>query len=403
MRAEWRLVLALAGVDDTQPRHASDRLASLAARVQHWPAVIGVAHNEGALPLLAQLAASGAIPGMPPSEAARLQRMAPLAQFRAGILQSRLTTLVEAFAARDIKVVLLKGAALASTVYPRFADRAMGDLDLLVSQERSTEAFELARSLGWQLAAEDVSDIALDDHQHLRPLHDGMGLEVGLDLHVHLQRPTAPIRIDTDRFRREASRWGRTAAAVPSCEDLLLHACIHFVWSHCIGAGAWKAFRDVFQLLRHPAFDVQRFERLVQESRATSCAFWTLHLAHELGCVEAAGPLSTRFSAGTNRMLIGVVTRHFTTSLMDRRASELPLRMQRWLWEVAVQPERNQHGTTRPWDRDLHFARITTVDGPASSDLAGSDGRRNTDTDAPSATQRAAIMFHYLRSLLQTD
>ncbi len=393
LRAEARFVFALAGVDDTRPVHAAQQLAPLAERVRHWPAVIAIAHNEGALPLLARFAAAGGVPAMPPSESARLQRMAPLAQFRSGVLESRLKTLVDTLGTQRVPAVLLKGAALATTVYPRFVDRAMGDLDVLVPADRGAEAFAIARELGWQPAAQAIGDHAFGDHQHLRPLKDGTGLGVGLDLHTHVVRPSAPTPIDGDRFRRDAAAWGRTAALVPSPEDLLLHACIHFVWSHSAGSGAWKAFRDVRQLLRHSGFDVERFEQLVNESRAGSCAFWTLHLAHELGGVSEAGALCTRFASSTPRALTGMMTRHFTSTLTDR-PDGLPVRLQHRLWELAVQPSRHKHGAARPWDRDEEFVH----DGDA-----GHAAHSSTSTDSSSPTQRAASMYRYVRSLLNTD
>jgi hypothetical protein len=400
-----RFVLQLAGVDESRPPEAEQQLARHAARVHQWPGVIAMAHREGALPLLARLAASGAIPALPATDAALLQRMAPLAQFRAGVLESRLVALSDCFAANGVPMVLLKGAAVATTVYQRFADRAMGDLDVLVPADRGAEAFAIARGLGWQLAAEAIAEDAFGGHQHLRPLKDGAGLGVGLDLHTHVVRPSAPTPIDGDRFRREASPWGRTAAAVPTCEDLLLHACIHFVWSHSAGSGAWKAFRDVRQLLRHAAFDADRFERLVRESRAASCAFWTLHLAHELGGVAEARALRQRFAESTPGVLTDLVTRHFTSTLTDRRAGNLPLRLQHRMWEVAVQPARHRHGAARPWDRDEQFIRQADRESTAEAATSGRDHHPHATpaTDSPSTAQRLTSLFRYVRALLHAD
>jgi hypothetical protein len=60
-----------------------------------------------------------------------------------------LKVISDLFLAKGIESVLLKGACYALTLYPDIGLRPMGDLDLLVSKERFSEAVQIVRALGY--------------------------------------------------------------------------------------------------------------------------------------------------------------------------------------------------------------------------------------------------------------
>src|SRR4029077_5476203 len=89
--------------------------------------------------------------------------------------------------AAGIEVTLLKGAALALTVYSRFSERPMADIDMMVEPTRAAEAHAILRKPGWTVAIASHPEDTWRDHHHLPPLADTAGSCLRLELH------TAPL------------------------------------------------------------------------------------------------------------------------------------------------------------------------------------------------------------------
>jgi hypothetical protein len=66
------------------------------------------------------------------------------------LLLDELGRVLKAFNEAGIEVIVLKGAALAQTVYPDIALRPMGDIDLLVKEESLKEAEKKLTNLGYK-------------------------------------------------------------------------------------------------------------------------------------------------------------------------------------------------------------------------------------------------------------
>ena len=94
-----------------------------------------------------------------------------------------LTRIVAALNAIDIEPVLLKGAArLAECSYPSSALRFLGDLDVLIPPERSSDAVASLQAIGFRGNADDP---ASSSHHHLPMMHD-RETGGGVELHTHL-------------------------------------------------------------------------------------------------------------------------------------------------------------------------------------------------------------------------
>lgn len=147
-----------------------------------------------------------------------------------------------ALVADGIPIILLKGAALATTVYPETGLRLVGDVDVLVPAADRTRACALLARDGWTpmrpigehlLAARHALDLRKPPH----------GL---LDLHWHLLHETCWAGADEGLWRRcrPACIAGVTAAVLDPA-DQLMHACVHGLrWTpvhaaHWIGDAAW--------------------------------------------------------------------------------------------------------------------------------------------------------------------
>ncbi|MBU1660855.1 MAG: nucleotidyltransferase family protein, partial [Chloroflexi bacterium] len=112
-------------------------------------------------------------PGIPKGVAAALMGQYYSTLGQNTMLFRELDRILAAFAEANIPVILLKGAALAQTIYPDPALRPMGDLDLLVEKDDLERAVASAQNLGYW---EDIVE--------LRP---GLSWEMGLGHHIHLQ------------------------------------------------------------------------------------------------------------------------------------------------------------------------------------------------------------------------
>lgn len=362
--AEWAVILRSAG---SPPPGGWDALEEWAGRPLDWPALLEVAHGEGALPRLARLASAGAFPGMQEDLRGQVMMAEQIHAFRAGMVEARLGKLAAAFSSAGVPFLPLKGAALASTLYRGFQDRPMGDLDLLVARDQAREAVHVALASGWNSIEGIPGDVFYGGHQHLPPLRDDREMGIGLDLHMHILPSHAPFDLPVEEIWNSAMSAHELAAGVgdgnpdppsirvPSPAVLLLHACIHFAWSHTLSAGGWKVVRDVTLLLRSPHLDHDHFLSLARSARAVGSADWTLHLVHQVGGVEEAGRLREGLGVTTSGLRRAALTRHFARVMADAVPADLPVRLPRKLWELAIQPDREGHGGARPWDQDDLF------------------------------------------------
>ena len=93
------------------------------------------------------------------------------------VLFQELERILRILAEANIPVIVLKGAALAQTIYPDIALRPMTDLDILVKSEHLDRAVELLRTTGYRWLAVSQND-ALDN-------------ELGHAVHLNSSRNTA--------------------------------------------------------------------------------------------------------------------------------------------------------------------------------------------------------------------
>ncbi len=184
---------------------------------------------------------------------------------------------------QNIRVLLLKGAALATTVYPSFAARPMGDVDILVRPEEATRAWQLLVDSGWRPELSGGEQF-FEGHHHLVGLVDPMGLNLVLEVHRRMLPSTGPFLLDETEVWRDARAvmLGSSEAWVPSDQHQLLHLCVHFAWSHMFIAGIGRTVRDVATLLERGEVDWDGFIALARRTRAASCAYWTLAMSRTL-------------------------------------------------------------------------------------------------------------------------
>jgi hypothetical protein len=353
-----------------------------------WELVNAIAARERALAPLFERLQRVHCRAMPAEEHARLQRLALVSQFQLISLHDRLAKLLTLFAANGIEVLLLKGAGLAYSAYAKPTDRPMGDIDILVRDEVAPRAWQLAVSNGWRRRTDVPKERSYDDHQHLTPLEDSDGLQVGLELHISLFTHQAPFQLPASQMWEGARRVtiGGASAFVPSVEDQLLHAALHFAWSHEMSFGVWRTIRDVERIVALNTVDWRGFVEKSRASRGATCSFWTLRLARDVAGVEVPDEVLAALAPKLPGRILQKLVAHYTEHAFPRPGGAArSVSMARALWSLGVRPRSQGHGPSRPWLDTEEWVR-------------GPEGMRNVR--ASGARRILAQSFGFFRSVM---
>ena len=186
----------------------------------------------------------------------------------------------------QVPVIVLKGAALAETVYERRALRSMSDLDVLVRREDLTRAEGVLWQLGYESRADYFgADEAFREHCHHLVPFEHRASEVAVEVHWNLVTAATGTVIDPDRLweRARPATLAGTDALVLAPEDFLLHLCLHATVSHRLEVKLRDLY-DVALLLRRHGGGIDFAEFL---GRATGhglrrCVYVYLELARQL-------------------------------------------------------------------------------------------------------------------------
>lgn len=235
-----------------------------------------MALQHGVAGLLVDL---GATRWLPPETAAPLieeaRRQAALAMLRGRHLRD----VFDGIRAARLRVLAVKGAHLACTVYRDAAIRECEDTDLLVAREDRPALLALLGRLGYEEGARNVGDDVLGQSTFEKP----GAVASALDIHSRLLAPSLPV----DLFSFEAL-WSRSCSMpafgsevrVPALADALMIAVVHqaahhhdhafLLWTYDVslllgtmGVGEAEAFADravaagIPAQCGHPILDAQ--------------------------------------------------------------------------------------------------------------------------------------------------
>jgi hypothetical protein len=324
-------------------------IRGLLARPLDWAKLTWLSELERATPVLwRRLSALAAMP----EEAQPLHRMAMVSEFRMLHLESRLLSAIDTLAAAEIEPVLLKGAALALTVYGSFVARPMTDVDLLVPRDDVLRARDALLTAGWRAGTDNTPEF-YEGHQHLQPLVDSQGTGTSLELHTSLFFEGHPFALTSDDIRDRAEQVvvrGR-AVLVPSVHDQLLHLCLHFAWSHMMATGAWRAFRDLDALLRTGRVDWKEFTTLARDARGGSSCYWTFRMARTVAGIAVPAWVERALAPPEPEFALRRLEQHFTYDLLPTENISPSLWLTYTMWRAGLRPRWSGHGRVRPWDR----------------------------------------------------
>ena len=351
---EARLVFSLARTQGPS-EDFGDSLRSIA----NWHRLLQLASEENAL--IALRTAVRHERGVPPASVER--QLAVLAldrEFRMRQLQNRLEELLLALNRSRIDVLLLKGSALASTVYGSFIARPMRDIDLLVRPQQAHKARALMLGLGWTVDPELPGDRSYGTHHHLPPLRDASASGLRLEIHRSILPHGHPFRFTENEIWNAArpATVGAGRAFVMHPSHHTVHIAIHFAWSHMLKFGAWNAIRDLDALSGADLLDWNDVVATAERWGASSCCYWTLTLARILSDLVTPDAITRALRPGLLEIVRRSLARHFVNGVARTGLVCPSARLDRALWSLAMQPTREGHGDVRPWlvSLDLLFA-----------------------------------------------
>lgn len=213
-----------------------------------WQQVYRRAVEERVAPLLYTVLGEEAF--VPPAVRQQL-REAYLALARHNLfLFNELQQALAALNNAGIDVLVLKGGALAETVYGNIAVRPLLDFDLLVRRERAVEAIDALNALGYERATiEPHVGIALRHENEVLMYKQGQ-IEVRMELHWSLfDSPHYQDRLPMEWFWESATTGSVAGRQTPvlGAEAQLLHLCGHLMLHHRGDELLW--LHDIAELL----------------------------------------------------------------------------------------------------------------------------------------------------------
>ena len=341
--AEARLVFALATPQAD--------LEELAAAVNNWRFVLQLASRENALIALSDGLRQLKQQVVPANVKRQLAVLCLDRESRMLRTRKRLEQLLVVLNRAKIEVLLLKGSALAATVYGSFRDRPMGDVDMLVRAEQVDKVRALMLSLDWAIDPEVPDDLSYGMHQHLPPLQDLTGGGVRLEIHRSILPARHPFHFDEDEIWKAARpvSVGAGQAFVMHPEHHAVHVAIHFAWLHMMRQGAFNAIRDLQVLVRAGALDWKQVASRATKMGASSCCYWTLRLGHALAGLRVPDGITQELQPRMPEFVRRALSRHFVKGLERNDAACPSVRLDQALWAFAMQPDRHGHGDVRPW------------------------------------------------------
>lgn len=345
LRPEEQLLFRLAA-----PRHSASEVRALVARGIDWDRFIALLLNEGITGAVWRVLHSLDVP-IPPAASAQMQGVAALSDFRLLAVRRLLERTLARLAAGGIEVMVVKGAALASFVYPEPGDRNMADIDVVLPAARAREGAMIAAERDWTMDGGELKEALYEEHHHLPPMSDTLGLDIRLEIHTDVLPNGHPLHFGIDALRSRAVRrtLGGVSVLVPSSEDLLLYSCVHLGWSHEMKVGGWRTFRDVSELVEQPTFSWDRFLALARERTLSPACYWTLELASRLCGTPVPAQVLRALRPNVPGFVREIVARHNTLQLTPLSGHNPSEALARMLWNVGMRPGAAGHGTVRPW------------------------------------------------------
>lgn len=228
---EERLLIAAARLRMTEEEEW--RLRQLLGKEVPWERIVAAASGLGlGPPLYRNLIRRRIADRVPGAALAALAKSARAAACRFAIQLDSLRAVLAVLRRNGIDPVLLKGVALALTLYDQPALRPMQDIDLLVEEEEVDRALSGLREIGFRGISSERSDAFYATHHHARPMIRTGG-QVIVEIHRGLVPPEDGLKLDPGPFIERAVRIERHGERFRTLEreDQILHLGLHLSYA----------------------------------------------------------------------------------------------------------------------------------------------------------------------------
>ena len=186
---------------------------------------------------------------------------------------------LRAFTENKIDVIILKGAALAESVYPDIGLRPMSDVDLLVKEKDLLKVKKLLCNINYHEARFQHHSIEESDSTKFVYFKSEQDRGFSLDLHLNVVRKSCFATIDTDEIWTDAHHISIAGidTFMPSYEHLLLHTCWHSL-NHLFPKLIWIS--DIAQLTMafEDSIAWEVIERTAKRWKISRCVYHSLYL-----------------------------------------------------------------------------------------------------------------------------
>ncbi|HEX5415103.1 MAG TPA: nucleotidyltransferase family protein [Chloroflexota bacterium] len=186
---------------------------------------------------------------------------------------------VEVLGGLGIQPIVLKGMALAHTVYPEPAHRTMSDIDLLLPAGDLARAGDALRETGFWTEGANAST-----EHHSRPLFWYRG-QASVELHRQLFPSPEPLPVTYERLRSRSRlvTVGGVNVHVLGPTDTLLHTCLHLAYHHRYRWFLLRGLMDILAITARyaDAFDWDDFLTSALTPLTAGATYWPLKMAHE--------------------------------------------------------------------------------------------------------------------------
>jgi hypothetical protein len=346
MPIESRIVLLTAGKGDNDPA-----LRKLLQSPPPWSQLLVLAEWERTLPWSwHRIRSLGA--DVPKDQIEAFERLSRVCEFQSLMLEDRLRRLLSELGTAGIPVILLKGAGLGLTAYQSFAERPMGDLDLLISPAKAQAAWDIALSQGWKWDEDAYPREHYQAHHHLPPLIDAARTGARLELHTGLSLSSHPYALSFEDAlkvsRPVRGTWTGDVLALDG-EHALIHLAVHFAWAHLASLGMWRLGRDIGALAAQ-GLDWRRVQELATQYKAERSLYWSLRLTEGLCGVQAApAGVMEHLRPSRPEWLLRILERHLALHVIGRYRPCPSEKWRRLMWSLALDPSRTATSSVRPW------------------------------------------------------
>ncbi len=297
--------------------HLTEELrARICERIQeplHWGRLLDLATSHGVLPLFYRNI-STVCPALVPGDVlTKLRQKTQACALLSRSLAQELGNLCDAFAARNVPVVPIKGATLALSAYGDVTLRDFSDLDLLIPESAVGAAQAVLLGQGYE--RKDPSDDPAEVEHEEGPYHVFIKKRslFRVDLQWVMAHQHFSFHLDRPEFwaHRTTMMLGTSTVHTLAPEELLILLCVHG------SKHAWEQLKwvcDVAELLRsHPNLD---WTRVFSQAKAWRCLrfmYIGLALAHRVLDAPIPETVRERYSDDSD---VQMLSERMPTSLL---------------------------------------------------------------------------------------